>query len=525
MSESDAKNKAWLDSVGGIAFDTIAGAVSGAVHAAPHTAIQNVKANKNASKMYGDSAADLVTESLDLDPNNKYAQKMQNRINGGKTLSGGQINRLINENEAIIRNSAKSEETSDDSQANTTDTDSVKKTSPTPQNTAQETETTTTTENTTAEENATESEFKASEDVPENETVDNAATLEEASKKYGAQAQAMIHTYNKGQDVYKYDSAYKTAYDMGKSGVSLSYAKNSKSTAYLTDSQKELAYESGKAAADITAKDQDAKNKSLANGKIGRKKGTVKGEGVTISDLKKTFNDTQNKAYKILSTYAEATGIDIVLYKSETDEYGNFIGSQGKFKWKEDTIYIDINAGLTNIKDVNDLAKYAMLRTFSHEFTHFIEKWNPIWYNEFRKVVFDTLTERGENVHDLIETKMSMSEEMTYDEASREVVAEAMTDILPDANFVEALATKHQNVFEKLLDKLKEFLADLKEYFKAIGDYSSREAKALKNEINGAVHYVENIVKLFDKVALEAVENYQATVATEETTAQQINNK
>lgn len=518
MSETEAKTKAWLDSVSGIAFDTIAGAASGGISGTIHTTAQNIYANKQATQLYGDSTADLISEALDLDPDNKYAQKMKTILDSGKKLSGGQINRLIDENEDIIRNSAKVEETSDDSQADTTDTDSVEIPSPTPQNTAQQVETTKTANNTTTEENATEGELKASNDVSENETVDNAAILEEASKKYGAQAKAMRLTYIKGQDVNKFDSAFKVAYDMGKSGVSYSYVMNSESTKYLETPQKKLAYEIGQISASITAEKQDETNKSLTNGKLGRKKGTVKGEGITISDLRKSFNDTQNKAYKILSTYAEVTGIDIVLYKSETDEDGNFIGSQGKFKWKEDTIYIDINAGLTNIKDVNDLAKYTMLRTFSHEFTHFIEKWNPIWYNEFRKVVFDTLTERGENVHDLIETKMSMSEEMTYDEASREVVAEAMTDILPDANFVEALATKHKNIFDKLLDKLKEFLADLKEYFKAIGDYSSREAKALKNEIDGAVNYVDNIVKLFDKVALEAVENYQKTVAIEEKT-------
>ena len=395
-------------------------------------------------------------------------------------------------------------------------------------------EATTATENTPAKENAAEGNFEASEsisesietdskvDVSENISesgeTDNTVTLADVSKKYGAQAQAMVHTYTEGQDVAKYDKAYKAAYDMGMSGVSLDYAKNSESTSYLTETQRELAHEAGRAAADTTAKEQDAKNKQSINGKTGRKKGTVKGEGVTISDLKKTFNDTQNKAYKILSTYAEATGIDIVLYKSETNADGDFEGSQGKFKWSEDKIYIDINAGLKNIKDVNDLAKYAMIRTFSHEFTHFIEKWNPIWYNEFRKVVFDTLTQRGENVHDLIETKMSMNEGMTYDKASREVVAEAMTDILPDANFVETLATKHKNIFDKLLDKLKEFLADLKAYFKTIGHNPSREANALKDQVEDAVHYVDNIVKLFDKVALEAVENYQATVATEKFT-------
>ena len=377
-----------------------------------------------------------------------------------------------------------------------------------------ETKAETVTENTSVKENAVESKISASDEVvdTEGETV----TLESASQKYGAQAGAMISTYTDGQDVAKFDAAYQAAYDMGKSGVNLSYAMQSEATAYLTESQRELAHAAGADASTATAKAQDEANKAKANGKTGRRKGVVKGEGVSISDLKSTFNDTQNTAYKLLSTYAEATGIDIVLFKSEANADGKFEGAQGKFKWSEDTIYIDINAGLADINSVDDLAKYTMLRTFSHEFCHFIEKWNPIWYNEFRRVVFDTITERGENVADLIETKQAQSEGMTYDEASREVVAEAMTDILPDANFVEELATNHKNIFEQLLAKLKEFVADLKAYFNSIGHNPSREANALKEQIGESVKYVESIVKLFDKVAVGAVDNYQMTVAFEE---------
>ena len=344
---------------------------------------------------------------------------------------------------------------------------------------------------------------------------DNSVTLEAASKAYGAQAGAMIHTYAEGQDVGTYDAAYRAAYDMGKSGVGLSYAMQSESTSYLTEKQRELAHAAGVDASKAAAKDLDAKNKAAANGKTGRRKGTVKGEGVTISDLKASLNDTQGRAYKILSTVAEVTGIDIVLYKSEANADGMFEGAQGRFKWSEDTIYIDINAGLANIKGVNDLAKYTMVRTFSHEFSHFIEKWNPIWYNELRKVVFDTITENGENVDSLIAVKMEQTG-LDYDQASREVVAEALTDILPDANFVETLATKHRNVFEQLLAKLKEFLADLKAYFSSIGPNSAREANALKEQIGDTVKYFENVVALFDRAAVEAVESYQMTVATEE---------
>ena len=383
--------------------------------------------------------------------------------------------------------------------------------------------------NAVAHENAAEAKNEAVADI--SDAQEETLTVEKASKKYGAQAGAMIATYTAGQDVAQFDAAYSAAYSMGKSGVSLDYAMNSETTAYLTESQRKLAHAAGVDAANMDAHARDAVNKSKANGKTGRRKGVVRGRDVSIDDLKKTFNDKQGVAYKLLSTYAEATGIDIVLYKSETDADGNFIGSQGKFKWSEDTIYIDINAGLENIKDVGSLAKYTMMRTFSHEFTHFIEKWNPIWYNELRKVVFDTITERGENVETLITAKMEQmgldlnSPDATeeekldyYNRASREVVAEAMTDILPDANFVEELATKHKTIFDKLLDMLRDFVADLKAYFNGLGNNPAREANALKEQVGESVKYMESIVKLFDKVAVEAVENYQATVAVEEVT-------
>ena len=56
-----------------------------------------------------------------------------------------------------------------------------------------------------------------------------------------------------------------------------------------------------------------------------RRRGFVKSEGVKLWELKKALNDTQNKAYKILDTIARVTGINIVLYKSDVDAYGDDI--------------------------------------------------------------------------------------------------------------------------------------------------------------------------------------------------------
>ena len=605
LSEDVAKKLAWLDMAEDLAYDMVGGFVSGAVHAGPQTAVQTLRSNAQAKQIYGGSQSELVSEALETDPENAFAQKMQGRLDRGKQLSGGQLNRLTRDTETAMRAQDVSAIQSAAAQRLTELGESAnvpaisaalakqaagQELSRAEQQTISKSQYGQRVANELNPENISSGEYsgewaqqigtkrinaeeygrmlQAAQEVQEDANIaepqaaaevqnepeaaeapaveapaataevqqESPATTEEAaaqadetqeestvrledvSKKYGAQAMAMVRTYNVGggkQNVEKYDAAYERAYDMGRSGVSLSYAMNSTATSYLTEKQRELAYEAGTAAADTAAKEHQARNVAAANGKKGRKVGHVKGEGVTIGDLKKTFNDTQNTAYKLLSTYAEATGIDIVLYRSEADAQGNFQGAQGRYSRSEPgTIYIDINAGLANIKSVDDLAKYAMLRTFAHEFVHFIENWNPVQYNEFRRVVFDTLAQRGEDVEFLIEQKQQGG--LDYEKASREVVAEAMTDILPDANFVETLANKHKTIFDKLLAKLKEFVAQLKAYYNSIGKNRSREANALKEQVGDAVRYVENIVQLFDNVAVQAVENYQKTVATEE---------
>ena len=664
MSREEAEKQANKDWLNDIAFDMLGGFISGGVSSGLQTGVKTIFANraenKSALMNYGPVAGDLVSESLEIDPDNAFAQKMQGKLDSGKQLSGRQLNRLVQQNEAaltaqdmtniqsaaesrltelgetgdvaaiaaaltkqakyqhdykkavrqlmsngytkshamemaredlkdslsssekkIIENSKYGQRVANEMNRKnirsggyasswaenigterinveeysrlveaaqlpqeTTDVvgdqvvTQVPKAAQVTQPDAVEAPAATIRENLTVEKQpetavANDQQVtgkltgKESLQVAEESSATEAktVTLEDASKKYGAQAQAMIHTYTAGQDVAKYDQGYQAAYDMGKAGVAFSYLEKSPAANYLTDSQKQLAYEAGQAASDSEAQTLDTKNKSASNGKTGRRKGVVKGEGVTIADLKKTFNDSQGKAYTYLSTVAEATGIDIVLYRSEAGTDGKFQGAQGRFSRSEPgTIYIDLNAGLTEIKDVDELAKYAMLRTFAHEFTHFIEKWNPIQYNELRKVVFDTLTQRGENVNDLIEEKQAQNPGMSYDKASREVVAEAMTDILPDANFVQELAENHRTIFQKLLDQLKEFVDNLREYFNSLGMNPSREANALKEQVGETVKYLDSIVQLFDKVAVQAVENYQQTVATEEVVVSEMEN-
>lgn len=368
---------------------------------------------------------------------------------------------------------------------------------------------------------AVDDKMSATEESAENAHSTNAApTLETLSEKYGDRAADMRKTYFEWQDVLEYDAAFKMAYEMGKAGVTESAMHKSDATAYLSEIQRSIAYNMGVVDSQVAASAQAEKNAAAVNGKTGWHKGSVKGQGVKIADMSKAFNDPQRKAYKYLSNIAEVTGVDIVLYKSETDADGNYQGAQGKFKWNENTIYIDINAGLDHYANADQLAKYTMMRTFDHEFTHFIEKWNPEEYNSFRSLVFETMESNGTNVEDAIELMMEKTgNALTYDQASRELIAEAMTDILPETSFIEQLARKNQNVFQQLLSKLKEFLTSLKSHFAAMGD-STKEAKALKKQMGETVSYMEEIVKKFDEISVKAVENYQRTVAEDATVSQ-----
>lgn len=500
-------------------------------------------------KLYAGQEQQIVDRLLEIDADNVYAQRIKENLDKGKTLSGNQITQIIQQTfdrevelkkQAVKYNRqiAKAEKQGlyptlenfevKDAERTTPTQDqetgykllekpSSNKMGATTQN-ALKTDDYEGTELLDIEQPKAEqpkaeqqknnvqakSKVKA-EDQPKTEAK-TATTIEEVSKKYGKHATAMAKAYLPNQDVNEYAKAFDKVYKYAKSGASLSSIWKLLDIGVLTDTQVEIAYEMGDYASKEAAKEQDAKNKKLGDNKT-RKKGVVAGEGVSIDELSKSFNDTQRKAYKTMQYIAEATGVNIVFFKSEIKD-GKFVGEQGRYeRAKKGTIFIDINAGLNNEMDVQDLSNYTMLRTFTHEFTHFIEDLNPQQYNELRKAVFERLEQQGVDVEALIEAQQSYG--LSVEQASREVVAEAMADILPDSTFIETLANKHKNIFEKLLAKLKEFLANIKAYFESINKNISAEARAMKESVGESVRYVENIVKLFDKAAIGAVENLQ----------------
>ena len=352
------------------------------------------------------------------------------------------------------------------------------------------------------------------------ENAQSTRTIEEAARDFGEQAGAVVKYYEDGQDVERYVRGFRAAYDMGKSGISQDYALRSASAEGLTDHQRKQAWLTGKGAAALEAQRAGQTNAAKATGGTVRKKGTVRAEGVTLQELQAGFNDRQKSAYKLLSTYAEATGVDVVLYRSQADEDGGFTGDSGSYHWDTSTVRLDVNAGLSRGTDIGTLGKYTMMKTYSHEFTHFCEQWSPEQYDSFRQEVFTAMEENGENPADLIEELMAEYEDLDYDAASREVVAEAMVDILEDSDFISRIAQTDKTLFDKLREKIAEFVQKVRDYWKGMVTTNARGAVAVKEQVGENLKYLEKIQKLWDDMAVNAVDSYQRSVMTEETVTQ-----
>lgn len=102
MTEEEAKKKAWMKSVEGITYDALGGFVSGGVHGGVSTGVQTAWSNHKAVQQYGEGSG-IVAEALGYASEGSelktLADKYNAKLEGGKKLSGGQINQL---NEAMV---------------------------------------------------------------------------------------------------------------------------------------------------------------------------------------------------------------------------------------------------------------------------------------------------------------------------------------------------------------------------------------------------------------------------------------
>lgn len=331
--------------------------------------------------------------------------------------------------------------------------------------------------------------------------------LMELAADVGEAGPQMFAAIRDGQDVETYARQWKNAYTYGESNIPRAYAMQSDAVKYLTAEQRDIAYEAGKAA--YGQKQAQAREKRAARGNDTpkAKKGTVKLSGAVIGGKrydgvsKASLTERQRANLKVLGQVAQATGVDIVLYQSRANARGEYEGQNGAYK--DGTLYLDINAGRNR---VGDLSEVAVVRTAAHELTHFIQDYNPAAYAEYRDYVVGLLTEeQGMDFDALVEHKQALQNDLSYDEAVDEVVADGSEMLLRDTAAVQRLAEENRGLFQKIRSWLRKWLENIRKAFDGVGAEHA-ESKALEK-------HLEELQKRWDDALVGASRNLQRSKA------------
>lgn len=317
--------------------------------------------------------------------------------------------------------------------------------------------------------------------------------LAESAEKYGETAPQMYASYQNGQDVERYASAYEVAYSYGRAGVK-NYAvlENSGAASYLTPEQRKFAYETGLAAA---RRESDAKSAAAKSGEI--QAGSVTLEGGKLGNVTLAAVNTagltrkQTASIDVARKVAEATGVNVVFFESQTGEDGKYLGMNGAYR--DGTIYLDVNAGKNNV----DTGETAILKTMSHELTHFIQQ-NSGQYEALKEFVANHVLESGDSIERLARQKLDNDStgELTMDGAMDEVVADACEMMLRNTEAVQRLANENRSLAEKIRDWIGDFVKKLRAAFK--GD------RATHDEARAMLDRMVELQKLWDDALVDA---------------------
>ena len=328
--------------------------------------------------------------------------------------------------------------------------------------------------------------------------------LAESAEKYGETAPQMYANYNSGQDVERYASAYEVAYSYGRAGVK-NYAvlENSGAASYLTPEQRKFAYETGLAAA---RRESAAKNAAARSGEIQPGSVTLKGGklgGVTLAAVNTAgLTRKQTASIDVARKVAEVTGVNVVFFESKTDEGGKYLGVNGAYR--DGTIYLDVNAGKNNV----DIGETAILKTMSHELTHFIQK-NSGQYEALKEFVANHVLESGDSIERLARQKIDNDStgELTMDGAMDKVVADACEMMLRNTEAVQRLANENRSLAEKIRDWIGDFVKKLRAAFK--GD------RATHDEARAMLDRIQELQKLWDDALVDAAKTKAANGKTD----------
>ncbi|MGN0502465.1 MAG: hypothetical protein ACI4HN_06030 [Ruminococcus sp.] len=338
------------------------------------------------------------------------------------------------------------------------------------------------------------------------------AKLNALASKYNVQtAQKFFDLYESGQDVDEYSREFNIYQNYGRLAVPLDSEKLN--VGYLLDNdQKTGAYEAGLTSRKSYYQEQNILSSNAKNSKYyAYTKGKFNASAIKGIQL----NETQRAFYNFFREFALRTGINVELFSSK-EKSGKYQGEQGSWDKNTKTIRVDINAGLMSVKDRGEI-KHGMLNTFSHELTHIAELSG--FYDELHEAIVSALEKRGTDFNELVKAKKdemlrtdpkakTMSDEKLTYLADVEVIANNCETMLKNSKIFEDIAQGNPTLAQKIKDKLKNFIARLKQLLNKTNALT-HEGKLLEE----CVTEFENINRIWDKAVTDGIKTANAMQA------------
>ena len=198
-----------------------------------------------------------------------------------------------------------------------------------------------------------------------------------------------------------------------------------------------------------------------------------------------TLTTKQTAAVSYLKAVSEVSGMNITLM-SGVDVTGAFSVENGHYDGVINTLYVSVNAGMQSITDITGS---AILKTASHEITHYIAASGTQTYSLLEDYVLSRFTEQyGEKsvdnrIEDIQEQyKDQVGKELTREQAKEEMVAAACEMMLKNSEVFEKLARQNLTLAQRIKAGLDGFIKKLSANRKAAFenlDATSPEARAI----------------------------------------------
>lgn len=207
-------------------------------------------------------------------------------------------------------------------------------------------------------------------------------------------------------------------------------------------------------------------------------------------------NEKLSGAAKVLSVVSDATGVKVKIFDGSTKLGDRTISAEGIYY--DGTVYLNMRAG--------NFGENAIMRTAAHELTHYIQETSPQMYADLKKAIIDTYYKGSEDTFaGLVREKQDVYKNMSLEEISDEVIADACEMMLKDGSAVNKLMKDNITLGNRIKTWIDAFLDKIKAAFtKAFKGVEVSKSEAYKL-MTAAGENINDIQKLWNDALSNSV--------------------